>query len=217
MSKTQLQQNTLIGLLFSVLLTLVKFAAGIFGSSSALVADAIESLADIFGSLLVWQALRVAHQPANDQHPYGYGKAESLSALAVGTLLMGAAVIIVVKAISEMLVPHAAPAAWTIWVLLLVIATKEILFRIVLRGADQHDSDAARADAWHHRADAVTSLAALIGVAIAIWGPKITTIRSLVLADEVAAIVASGAIVVTALALIRPALSASCSTQFLAR
>lgn len=207
MKPSNLQRNTLIGLLFSVLLTIVKFLAGWLGSSSALIADAIESLADVFGSILVWHALRVAHQPPDDRHPYGYGKAESLSALAVGMILIIAAGVIVVKAFSEIVVPHLPPAAWTIWVLILIIGTKEMLFRLVVHGAKEHDSDAARADAWHHRADAVTSLAALVGVAVAIWGPPLTGFKSLVLADEVAAILASGAIVVTALGLIRPAIS----------
>lgn len=206
MSNSNLQRNTLVGLLFSVLLTIVKFTAGILGSSSALVADAIESLADVFGSILIWQALRVAHQPADDRHPYGYGKAESLSALAVGVILLGAACVIVVKAFREIVVPHLPPATWTIWVLILIVLTKELLFRFVVHGANKYNSEAARADAWHHRADAVTSLAALIGVAVAIWGPPLTGITSLVLADEVAAILASGAIVVTALGLARPAL-----------
>jgi cation diffusion facilitator family transporter len=206
MNNSNLQRNTLVGLLFSVLLTIVKFVAGVLGSSSALVADAIESLADVFGSILVWQALRVAHQPADDRHPYGYGKAESLSALAVGVILIVAAGVIVIKAFREIVVPHAPPATWTIWVLMLIIVTKELLFRLVVHGANQHDSDAARADAWHHRADAVTSLAAMIGVAVAIWGPMFTGVQSLVLADEVAAILASGAIVVTGLGLIRPSI-----------
>lgn len=207
MKSSQLQRNTLVGLLFSVLLTIVKFLAGWLGSSSALIADAIESLADVFGSILVWQALRVADQPPNDRHPYGYGKAESLSALAVGLILMAAAGVIVTKAFSEIVVPHSPPATWTIWVLVLIIVTKELLFRLVVHGANQHDSDAARADAWHHRADAITSLAALIGVTVAITCPLLTGIQSLVLADEVAAILASGVIVVTALGLIRPAVS----------
>ncbi len=205
MNNSNLQRNTLIGLVFSVLLTIVKFVAGVLGSSSALVADAIESLADVFGSILVWHALRVAYQPADNRHPYGYGKAESLSALAVGVILLGAAAVIVVKAFREIVVPHLPPATWTIWVLVMIIAIKELLFRLVVHGANEHDSDAARADAWHHRADAVTSLAALVGVSVAIWGPRYTGITSLVLADEVAAILASGAIVVTALGLIRPA------------
>ncbi len=156
-AKSHLQRNTLIGLFISLLLAAVKFAAGVLGLSSALVADAVESFADTIGSIFVWQALRVSSRPPDERHPYGYGKAEAVASLVVGGMLVVAALFIVSKAFHEIVVPHQAPAAWTIWVLLGVIATKEFLFRFVMRGADQFDSDAARADAWHHRSDAITS------------------------------------------------------------
>ncbi|HMO92351.1 MAG TPA: cation diffusion facilitator family transporter [Pirellulaceae bacterium] len=206
MTRQNLQQNTLIGLVASLLLAAIKLAAGIFGRSSALVADAIESLADTIGSVLVWQALRVAARPPDPSHPYGYGKAEAVAALTVGGMLVIAALYIVVKAFHEIVVPHQAPAAWTLAVLAAVIAVKEILFRFVMRGAVQFNSDAARADAWHHRSDAITSAAAFVGVSIAVWGPGLTGLDALVLADEAAAIFASGIILITATGLIRPAL-----------
>src|SRR5207342_1822710 len=83
----------------------------------------------------------------------------------------------------------------------------ELLFRLIIRGADRFDSSAARADAWHHRADAITSLAAFFGVALAIWGPPLTGVKNLVFADEAAALLASGIILTTARGLIRPALA----------
>ncbi|MBL8889521.1 MAG: cation transporter [Planctomycetaceae bacterium] len=199
-------QNTVIGLIASILLALIKLLAGIFGRSSALVADAVESLADTVGSILVWQAVRVAARPPDPRHPYGYGKAEAVAAMAVGGLLVVAAIFIVVKAIQEILVPHEAPAAWTLIVLGLVVAIKELLFRFVMQGAAELNSDAARADAWHHRSDAITSAAAFIGVSIAIWGPQWTGIPTLVFADEAAAFLASGIILITAVSLIQPAL-----------
>ena len=206
MSQTHLQQNTVVGLIASVLLAAIKFAAGVFGQSSALIADAVESLADTIGSVLVWQALRVAAKPPDESHPYGYGKAEAVAALAVGGMLVVAALFIVVKAFREIVIPHEAPAAWTLAVLVAVVAVKEFLFRFVMRGAVEFDSDAARADAWHHRSDAITSAAAMIGVSIAVWGPKMSGVHGLVLADEAAAILASGIILITAARLIRPAL-----------
>ena len=120
--------------------------------------------------------------------------------------LVGAAIFIVVKSVHEILIPHEPPAAWTLLVLIGVVITKEVLFRFVMQGADQFDSDAARADAWHHRSDAITSIAALIGVTVAIWGPRWFGIPGLVFADEVAAILASGVILMSAWMLIRPAL-----------
>lgn len=205
MSRSKLQTNTIIGFVASIGLAIVKFAAGVYGLSSALIADAVESFADTIGSILVLQALRVADKPPDKNHPYGYGKAEALATVGVGLLLIVAASFIVWKAFHEILIPHAPPASWTLLVLLLVIAAKEILFRFVMKGADQFDSDAARADAWHHRADAITSVAALIGVSVAVYGPAWFKIERLVLADEVAAILASGIIYLTAFGLIGPA------------
>lgn len=206
MSRGQLQQNSLVGLLTSLLLAGVKFAAGFWGASSALIADSVESLADSVGSILVWQALRVAARPPDETHPYGYGKAEAVAALSIGGLLIVAACFIVVKAFQELVTPHPAPAAWTLAVLVAVILVKEVLFRFMMYGAVEFNSDAARADAWHHRSDAITSGAAFLGVSLAVWGPGLSGIAGLVLADEVAAILASGIILLTAFRLIQPAL-----------
>ncbi|MDX2133128.1 MAG: cation diffusion facilitator family transporter [Planctomycetota bacterium] len=206
MSIAQLKRNTVIGLALSLLLAGGKFVAGLLGHSSALVADGVESLADTVGSIVVWQGFRVASRDPDDRHPYGYGRAETVAAFSVGTLLVGAAVVIVIKAFAEMFTPHTPPASWTLFALVGVIAAKEVLFRVVLRGAEMFDSDAARADAWHHRADAITSAVAIVGVAIAIWGPPLLGRTQLVFADEVAAILAAGIILVTASRLIRPPL-----------
>ncbi len=206
MENDRIQNNTLLGLGASLFLAAIKLFAGIFGHSSALVADAVESLADAVGSILVWQALRVSSRPSDDKHPYGYGKAEALASLAVGVLLVVVAIYIVIKACHEIVVPHQAPEAWTLVILILVILVKEFLFRKLLDDSSEHASDAVRADAWHHRSDAITSAAALIGVSIAIWGPYWTQLPTLVLADEAAAILASGIIVITGVQLIRPSL-----------
>ena len=206
MSTAQLKRNTLVALLVSVLLAAGKLLAGIIGHSSALVADGVESLADTFGSIAIWQGFRVASRRPDADHPYGYGRAETLAALSVGALLVAAGMVIVIKAFQELLTPHDAPAAWTLIVLIGVIVAKELLFRFVLRGAEMFESDAARADAWHHRSDAITSTAAFIGVSIAIWGPGQFNAPKLVLADEAAAILASGIILFTAVRLVRPSL-----------
>mgnify|MGYP000605879891 CR=1 FL=1 len=206
MSVDQVQRNTVIGLAASVLLAGGKFIAGVLGNSSAMVADGVESLADTVGSIVVWQGVRVASRPPDTDHPYGYGKAEAVAAFSVGALLLVAAVVIVAKAFRDMLTPHEAPAAWTLIVLVGVIAAKEVLFRLVLRGATAFESDAARADAWHHRSDAITSAAAFIGVTVAIWGPGLFNAPRLVFADEAAAMIASGIILFTGVRLMRPSL-----------
>ncbi len=183
------QRLALGGMLLNVLLAIIKLIAGLVGHSYALVADAIESIADIAGSLVIWGGLRLAARPADQRHPYGYGKAESLAAFLVSLLILGAGVGIAVEAIREILTPHHAPAPFTLFVLVSVVLAKEVMFRIVRRAASTTDSPAVRTDAWHHRADALTSLAAFVGISIAlIGGPGYEP------ADDWAALLASGVI-----------------------
>lgn len=170
-------------------LALIKLVTGIVGNSYALIADAVESMADISGSLVVWGGIRIAHRPPDDNHPYGHGKAEPLAALVVALMLVGAAVGIAIEAVREILTPHHAPAAYTLWVLLGVIAIKEGLYRIGRRIARRSSSSAVLADAWHHRSDAITSLAAAIGIGMALAGGE-----GYEPADDWAALFASGII-----------------------
>ena len=178
---------TFLGLMVNVVLAAAKLAAGLLGHSHALVADAVESLADIFSSLVVWRGLVVAAAPANAEHPYGHGKAEPIAAALVSTMLLLAAGGIALQAIQAILQPKQGPAAFTLLVLLVVIVVKEALFRFVLREAKSVESTAVRTDAWHHRSDAITSLAAGIGISVALVGGK-----GYEVADDVAAIVAAG-------------------------
>jgi cation diffusion facilitator family transporter len=207
MSQSSLQRNTLIGFAASVLLAALKLLAGLFGKSTALVADSIESLADSLGSLLVWQALKVAARPADEKHPWGYGKAEAVAALLTGTLLVVAAILMTVQSIHEILIPHQPPAAWTLLLLVIVTIVRELLFRCMIHTAAAEASAAATADAWHQRSDAITSAAALIGVSVAVWGPELCGLPALVVADEAAAILASGIILLTAWKMAGPALA----------
>ena len=193
---------TLAGLVVNALLTSAKFTAGILGHSHALIADAVESLADIFSSIIVWRGVVVAAEPADEDHPYGHGKAEPLAAALVSTMLLVAAGWIAVQAFREIGHPHPAPAPYTLIVLVLVICIKEGLFRFVLREALSMESSAVHTDAWHHRSDAITSLAAAIGISVALFGGK-----GYESADEVAAMVAAGIIVWNAWRLLRPALN----------
>lgn len=151
-------------------LAVVKLVVGIAGDSYALVADAIESLGDIFSSLIVWSGLSIAARPADANHPYGHGKAEPLAALCVAGMLLAAAVTIAIQAIHEIKTPHNAPAPYTLIVLLAVVAIKEGLFRYASRAGRRIGSTAVRADAWHHRSDAITSAATAVGIAIALMG-----------------------------------------------
>lgn len=192
---------TFLGLAVNTMLAMGKLIAGLLGHSHALVADAVESLADLFSSIVVWRGLVVAATPADDEHPYGHGKAEPIAAALVATILLLAAVGITVQSMREILHPRAGPAPFTLLALLGVVATKEILFRIVLREARRVESSAVLADAWHHRSDMITSMAAAIGISVALIGGK-----GYASADSIAAIVAAGIIAWNGWRLLRPAL-----------
>ncbi|MGA2244403.1 MAG: cation diffusion facilitator family transporter [Verrucomicrobiota bacterium] len=175
MSSARLQRSlraTFAGLGVNVTLTAAKFAGGILGHSQALIADAVESLADIFSSIIVWRGLVLAETPPDEDHPYGHGKAEPLAAAAVSAMLLLAAVMIAYHSFRGIIEPRAAPSAWTLFILVVVIAVKATLFRFVLHEAEHVESPAVRADAWHHRSDAITSAAAFIGISIAVAGGK---------------------------------------------
>lgn len=192
---------TLIGAAVNFFLAAGKLAAGIFGHSQALIADAAESFADIIGSVIVWRGLVVAAKPADDDHPYGHGKAEALSAAVIATLLLIAAVGIAAQSVREIVSDHPAPKPWTLAVLVAVVLIKELLFRFALGQGHATDSGAVKSDAWHHRSDAITSLAAAVGIGLALVGGP-----SWAAADDFAALVAAGIIAFNGWLLLRPAL-----------
>lgn len=191
------------GLLVNAVLVLVKLIAGIVGHANALVADAVESSADIFSSLIVWMGLSIAVRPADEDHPYGHGKAEPLAAAVVSLMLLGAAVGISIMSIREIVTPHHLPAPFTLFVAAGVIIVKELLYRRVSRVGREVGSTAVNADAWHHRADAVSSLAAFIGISIALWGGQ-----GWEAADDWAALVAALLVAINGVRTLRPAISA---------
>ncbi len=190
------------GLLTNALLVFVKLFAGIIGHSNALIADAVESSADIFSSLIVWMGLSIAARPADEDHPYGHGKAEPLAAAVVSLMLLGAAIGIAIIAIRDIRIPHHLPAPFTLFVAAGVIIVKEILYRRVSRVGKEVGSTAVTADAWHHRSDAISSLAAFIGISIALLGG-----RGWEAADDWAALVAALVVAVNGARTLRPAIS----------
>ena len=203
MSSARLQRSlraTFLGLAANVALTVAKFLAGILGHSQALIADAVESLADIFSSIIVWRGLVVAETPPDEDHPYGHGKAEPLSAAIVSVMLLLAAVWIAFNALHELNAPRIAPSPWTLVILIIVIGVKETLFRFVLRESETVSSSAVETDAWHHRSDAITSSAAFIGISISLIGGK-----GYEAADNWAAVAAAAVIAWNGWRLLRPA------------
>jgi cation diffusion facilitator family transporter len=185
----------------SFFLALIKWLTGFFGNSYALIADAIESTTDVFSSLLVLFGIKYSSRPADANHPYGHGRAETLVTFLVVAFLVTSATIIAYDSIRNIGTPHELPESYTLIVLGVIIIWKEISFRIVIRKSRQTQSSSLRADAWHHRSDAVTSVAAFIGISIAlIFGKGYET------ADDWAALLASIFILYNSYLIFRPAI-----------
>ena len=182
-------------------LAIIKGLAGFFGNSFALIADAIESTTDIFSSLLVLLGLKYAKRPADENHPYGHGKIEPLITFMVVAFLVTSATVIAYESIQNIQTPHKTPKSWTLIVLGCIILWKEISFRIVIKKSKETNSSSLKADAWHHRSDAITSVMAFLGISIAIvFGEGYET------ADDWAALMASFFILYNSYLIFRPAI-----------
>lgn len=182
-------------------LAIIKGFAGFFGNSYALIADAIESTTDIFASFLVLFGIKYSNRPADKNHPYGHGRAEPLITFLVVGFLITSATIIAYESIINIRTPHELPKSWTLFVLGAIIIWKEYSFRLVMKRSVETKSSSLRADAWHHRSDAITSVAAFIGISIAlILGKGYES------ADDWAALFASGFILYNSYLIFRPAL-----------
>lgn len=167
------RQVLVAGVAVNTLLALLKLGAGWMGSSSALVADGLESTLDVLSSAMIWGALKYAERPPDSDHPYGHGKMESLAGAGGALLLLVAGVLVATSSLREILggaMNRPPPAPYTLIVLVLVVVIKEGLFRLASRRGREVKSSAVQSDAWHHRSDAITSLAAAIGITICLVG-----------------------------------------------
>lgn len=199
--KEQAVNTTYRSIAGNIALAFGKAIAGYFGNSYALIADAIESTGDVFSSLLVLVGLKYSTRPADENHPYGHGKAEALVTFAVVGFLVVSATVIAYESIEHIRTPHKIPEKWTLLVLAAIVIIKEVFYRFVSKKSDETNSSSLKADAWHHRSDAITSALAFVGISIAIFmGPGYET------ADDWAALLASGIIVYNAWLIFRPAL-----------
>ncbi len=192
---------TYFSMLGNAALALIKGLAGYFGHSYALIADSIESTSDIFSSILVLFGLKYANKPADENHPYGHGKAEPLITFLVVGFLIISALLIAYHSIQHIRTPHELPRPYTLIILGAIILWKEISYRWMLKKSKETHSSSLKADAWHHRSDAITSLAAFVGISIAlILGKGYES------ADDWAALLASVFILYNSYLIFRPAL-----------
>lgn len=180
---------SLTAVLISFALGVVKIVTGIFGHSYALIADGVESMLDVASGLIVAGSLKLAAQPPDEDYPFGYGKVEPTAALVIAVGLLVAAIVIMIQSVREIVRPHLAPAPFTLVVLVAVVITKELLYRFLSRTGQTIASKALQTDAWHHRSDSLTSVAAFVGISIALWGGE-----GYESADDWAALFAAGII-----------------------
>lgn len=182
---------TRLGLAWNLALVAIKISVGVVGHAYALVADGVESSADVLSSGVVWAGLRIADRPADENHPFGHGKAEAIAAAVVSLLLLVSAVWITVAAIHGISTPHHLPELYTLAVAAVAIVVKELLYRRVRQVAQQVGSHAVQADAWHHRSDAISSTAAFLGISVALLGHHFIGGPGWEAADDWAALVAA--------------------------
>jgi cation diffusion facilitator family transporter len=194
--------NTIIlSILSSLVLATLKAYAGVFGHSDALIADAIESGTDFLASFLVLFGIYYSHKPADDDHPYGHGKAEPLVTFGIVGFLVISATLIAYNGIQNLSKEQPQPEAFTAFVLIGIILWKELSYRYVLGKGKKMNSLSLQADAWHHRSDAISSLIALIGITVGLlFGPGFSK------ADDWAAIISAFFILYNAYSIFRPAL-----------
>lgn len=185
----------------NTLLAAIKLLSGFLGNSYALIADGIESTADIFSSFFVLLGFKYAQKPPDENHPFGHSRVEPLITFLVVAFLVTSATVIAYESVQNIRTPHKVPEAWTLIVLAVIIIWKEVSYRYVLSKSKETNSASLKADAWHHRSDAITSVTAFIGISIAlIFGKGYET------ADDWAALFASAFILYNAYLIFRPAL-----------
>lgn len=202
MSKEQQAvEATYFSIIGNTCLAIIKGLAGFFGNSYALIADAIESTTDIFASFLVLFGIKYSNRPADENHPYGHGRAEPLITFLVVGFLITSATVIAYESIANIQEPHDLPKSWTLFILGAIILWKEYSFQLVIKRSIETNSSSLKADAWHHRSDAITSIAAFIGITIALVLGK-----GYESADDWAALFASCFIFYNSYLIFRPAL-----------
>ena len=192
---------TVFGTIVNTLLLAFKFLAGILGGSAAMLADAVHSLSDFLTDIVVLVFVKISNRPADRKHSYGYGKYETLATLCIGIALLAVGIGIAVDGVEKIIQVWngetlAQPGWIAFWAAIASIALKELTYWLTIRVAKQVDSEALRANAWHHRSDALSSIGTGLGIGGAILlGQKWTIL------DPIAALVVSEFIVLTALRL----------------
>ncbi|MEJ8778729.1 cation diffusion facilitator family transporter [Pseudogracilibacillus sp. ICA-222130] len=182
---------TWIGIIVNLLLSILKAVGGVLSGSRALLADALHSASDVLSSFVILFGVKIANKPPDEEHPYGHGKAENIASIIVAILLIVVGIEISISSIKVFygIVPPA-PSVLALFILLISIGVKEGLYHYKSRLGKKLNSSALIADAWHHRSDSLSSIAALIGVGLSILGEKLH-LSYFIYGDAVAGILVS--------------------------
>ena len=173
-----------VGIFGNVLLAAFKLFAGVFGRSGAMVSDAVHSLSDVFATLIAYLGVRLSKRPEDEEHPYGHERMESVASLALGLILAGTGLGIGYTGIHKLIVHEEleVPTLLPLIAAVVSIAVKEGMYRYTMHYAKKLNSSAFKADAWHHRSDALSSVGSFIGIGLAKIGfPVMDPVASLVI------------------------------------
>ena len=174
-----------VGILGNILLAAFKLFAGIFGKSGAMVSDAVHSLSDVFATLIAYIGVRLSQQQEDAEHPYGHERIECVASMILGLILAGTGVGIGYSGIQKMFFVRSAleiPTVLPLIAAIVSIAVKESMFWYTMHYARKLDSAAFKADAWHHRSDAISSVGSFIGIGLAKMGfPIMDPVASLII------------------------------------
>jgi cation diffusion facilitator family transporter len=183
----QISKITVVSILWNVILSGLKISFGFIGQSFALVSDGFHSVSDVLSSIGVLFGIRISSKEADEDHPYGHEKIESLTGLFIGLSLIGTAIFIGYEGVKRLFEEVPIPDRITLWIALCSILVKEGLFWYTKLSGKKLNSVLLEADAWHHRSDALSSIATLIGISLALVGfpifdPIVSIIISIVIA-----------------------------------
>jgi cation diffusion facilitator family transporter len=181
------------GIAGNLLLSVIKGVAGVLGNSKALIADAFHSASDVISSVVVLVGIKAASKPPDHDHPYGHGKAELVAAIIVSVLLAVVGIELIIHTGYSFLAPPEVPSGWVIYIILFSILAKEALYQVKNRIGGRMHSQALIADAWHHRSDALSSIAVLAGVGAALMAETLQ-MEWLIYADPAAGLLIAGMI-----------------------
>ena len=167
-----MRTTSIVGAIVNLILTIAKVVFGIIGQSHALIADGVHSLADLSTDLMVWFAAKYSNQPADKEHPYGHARIETAFTVGLGVVLIITAIGIVVDSAQRLLNPETLlqPTPIVLLIAAISIFANEGLYQYTIRVARQCNSGLLKANAWHHRSDALSSIVVLVGVAGSLLG-----------------------------------------------